>query len=107
MLPWLQTRSPRVIEVSTNETPSILRRLNLAVLGRGSIQANTFPSGHAAGSVAAALAVSGPMPTAGLVFVVLAASIVAATVIGRYHYVVDSVLGFLVAVAAWSLLIPG
>jgi membrane-associated phospholipid phosphatase len=81
----------------------LLRRLNLAVLSRGSIQVNTVPSGHAAGAVATALAVGSVMPVAGAVFLGLAALIVLATVLGRYHYVVDSVLGVLVALAAWSL----
>jgi membrane-associated phospholipid phosphatase len=41
------------------------------------------------------------MPVAGIVFALLAAAIVAATVLGRYHYLVDSLLGALVAVGAW------
>lgn len=106
MLPWLQTRPPRAIE-STNDRPHrtpALRRFNLAVLGRASIQANTLPSGHAAGAAAAALAVATVMPAAGAVFLAIAASIAIATVIGRYHYIVDSVLGVVVAMGAWSLL---
>lgn len=103
MLPWLQTRPPRAIEDTVSEPPSVLRRFNLAVLGRGSIQVNTLPSGHAAGAVATALAVMSVMPTAGAVFLGLAASIVIATVVGRYHYSVDSVLGVAVAIAAWLL----
>jgi hypothetical protein len=105
MLPWIQTRPPRVLEEVARPTPSavLLRRLNLAVLSRGSIQVNTVPSGHAAGAVATALAVGPVMPVAGAVFLGLAALVVLATVLGRYHYVVDSVLGVLVALAAWSL----
>jgi membrane-associated phospholipid phosphatase len=104
MLPWVQTRPPRVLET---ESPTVgtprLRRLNLGIVNRASIQANTIPSGHAAGALAAALAVGGVMPGAGAVFLVLALAIAVATVLGRYHYVVDSVLGVLVAVAAWAL----
>jgi membrane-associated phospholipid phosphatase len=106
MLPWLQTRPPRAIEDAhelPHRTPA-LRRFNLAVLSRGSIQANTLPSGHAAGALAAGLAVAAVMPAAGLAFLVLAGSIAIATVIGRYHYIVDSVLGVVVAIAAWSAL---
>lgn len=107
MLPWLQTRPPRACEMpraDASPSASILRRVNLAVLARASIQANTLPSGHTAGAVATALAVTSVMPAAGLAFLVLAVSIAAATVIGRYHYIVDSVLGVLVAVVAWYLL---
>jgi hypothetical protein len=53
--------------------------------------------------VAVALAVGAVLPWQGLIFLVLAASITAATVLGRYHYVVDSALGVLVAVAAWAI----
>jgi hypothetical protein len=105
MLPWLQTRPPRAIESAAGRIhpPSAVRRFNAAILSRGSIQVNTVPSGHAAGAVATALAVADVMPGAGIVFAILAAAIVAATVLGRYHYLVDSVLGVLVAVSAWLI----
>lgn len=104
-MPWLQTRPPRALETVGGAVPLVpfVRRLNAAILDRGSIQANTIPSGHAAGAVATALAVADVMPLAGVVFLLFAASIVAATVLGRYHYLVDSVLGVAVAVAAWYL----
>ena len=105
MLPWLQTRPPRAIEsaAGARHPPSAVRQFNEAILDRGSIQVNTVPSGHAAGAVAAALAVADVMPVAGIVFAFLAAAIVAATVLGRYHYLVDSLLGALVAVSTWLI----
>ncbi len=105
MMPWLQTRSPRVLERSAGliHPPSALRRFNAKILERGSIQVNTVPSGHAAGAVATALAVVDTMPFAGFIFLTLAASIVVATVLGRYHYLVDSLLGIAVAAGAWYL----
>jgi hypothetical protein len=102
-LPWLQTRPPRALE-ATAAPVTAARRLNMAVLGRGSIQANTIPSGHAAGAVAAALAVGQFMPAAGGCFLAIAASIVVATVVGRYHFALDSALGVLVALLAWASL---
>lgn len=105
-LPWIQTRSPRVLEDSGGTKPtSLVRTLNLAVLSRGSIQANTVPSGHAAGAVATALVVVEVMPSVGLAFLVLAGMIVAATVFGRYHYLIDSFLGVAVAVAVWTIVV--
>jgi len=104
-LPWIQTRPPRVFEdaaISPPRRPGV-RRINLGVADRASIQANTIPSGHAAGAAAVALAVGSTMPAAGGVFLFLALSIAVATVIGRYHYAVDSVLGVLVAVVVWML----
>ena len=105
MLPWLQTRPPRALEGAQARThpDSAIRRFNAAILERGSIQVNTIPSGHAAGAVATGLAVAGVEPLAGLVFSALAACIVVATVLGRYHYLVDSLLGLVVAVLAWLL----
>lgn len=102
-LPWLQTRPPRALEPTTGPATAA-RRLNLAVLRHGSIQVNTIPSGHAAGSVAAALAVGQFLPVFGWLFLVIAASIVVATIVGRYHFALDSVLGVLVALVAWASL---
>jgi membrane-associated phospholipid phosphatase len=70
----------------------------------GSIQVNTFPSAHAAGSIAVALAVASAIPSAGVVFLVLGLGITIATVLGRYHYLADSVLGVAVGTVAWLIL---
>jgi membrane-associated phospholipid phosphatase len=109
MLPWLQTRPPRVLEAlmaadggnnpKDDRTP--LRRLNLAILRRSSIQVNTLPSGHVAAALAVALMVLASAPVAGLAFLALTIAIAIATVIGRYHYVVDTVAGLGVALASW------
>jgi membrane-associated phospholipid phosphatase len=96
MLPWIQTRPPRVLESPRSPSAAPLRRLNLGVVGRVSIHANTVPSGHAAGAVAAALALWGTMPVAGALFLAVAASVTVATVTGRYHYTVDAVAGVVV-----------
>lgn len=103
MLPWLQTRPPRVLESGDGHTVrgAGVRRLNLRVVNQASIQVNTLPSGHAAGAVATALAVMSIAPAVGFAFLFLALSISIATVLGRYHYVVDTVLGALVALAVW------
>jgi membrane-associated phospholipid phosphatase len=82
----------------------MLRRLNLLVLHRGSIQANTVPSGHAAGAVATALMVMAYLPGPGLALMVLAFAIMAGSIVGRYHYLMDSVLGAAVAVVVWALM---
>ena len=101
-LPWLQCRPPRAIEPpppAPHEGP--IRRLNLWLLRHGSIQVNTLPSAHAAGALAVGLAVYSAMPTAGLVFIAIAAGITLATVLGRYHYAIDSILGVAVAIVTW------
>ncbi len=75
--------------------------LNLRVLDRASVQWNTFPSGHTAASVAAALAVGSSIPQAGVVLGVLAVSIAIGSVVGRYHYTADAITGALIAVLAF------
>ena len=72
----------------------------MAVLNRASVQWNTFPSGHTAASLATALAVAGDIPVAGVVFGVVAVSIAAGSVVGRYHYAADALAGAVVAVIA-------
>lgn len=105
LLPWLPTRPPRALEgpAAIDARRLAVRRANLWVLDRASIQVNTFPSAHASTALATALAVTELLPLAGAAFLVLALSIAVASVIGRYHYLADAVLGILVALAAWSL----
>ena len=101
LLPWMPTRAPRAIEPRTDARRSSIRQLNLAVLDRASVQWNTFPSGHTAASVATALAVAGDMPFAGVVLGIVAVSIAAGSVVGRYHYAADALAGAAVAVIAF------
>jgi membrane-associated phospholipid phosphatase len=103
MLPWVPTRPPRTIDSSSAHRIAGIRRLNLGLVNRASIQVNTLPSGHAAGAFATAFAVMSIAPAAGGAFLFLALSISTATVLGRYHYVVDTVLGALVAIVVWCL----
>lgn len=101
LLPWLPTRAPRAIEPPLPAPRSSIRRLNLAVLNRASVQWNTFPSGHTAASLATALAVGIHMPLAGVVLGVVALSIAAGSVAGRYHYAADAIIGAAAAVLAF------
>ncbi len=105
LVAWFETRPPRVGTgpAAMPAYTSPVRRLNLVVLDRASIHVNTFPSGHAAASFAAALAVGAVLPTAGAVVGLLALSIAAGSVAGRYHYALDAVLGALAAVAAFGI----
>jgi membrane-associated phospholipid phosphatase len=101
LLPWIPTRAPRAIEPLRGTARSTIRRMNLAVLNRASVQWNTFPSGHTAASLATALAVGHEMPVAGFVLGLLALSIAAGSVVGRYHYAADAIVGAVVAVLAF------
>jgi membrane-associated phospholipid phosphatase len=106
MLPWIQTRPPRDVEPPgvIDQRPILMRAINRAMVRRTSIGYNTFPSGHVAGSLAVAFAVSEALP--GLTVPMLAASglISVSTVVGRYHYAVDAVAGLVLTITAWTIL---
>jgi membrane-associated phospholipid phosphatase len=100
VLPWVQTRPPRAFRPHDPWT-SRLRRLNLKLLDRTSIQVNTFPSGHAAEAMAAALLVAdAPWPLAAAI-AATALLISTGTVLGRYHYAADAIAGWAVAICVW------
>ncbi len=101
-LPWVQTRPPRALE-SVEPWTSSIRAVNLRVLGSASIQVNTFPSGHAAEGLAAALlVVDAPAPVVALMMIA-AATVAAGAVLGRYHYLADALAGFVVALSVWAV----
>jgi PAP2 superfamily protein len=100
VLPWIQTRPPRALEPAAPWRVPV-RRFNLRLLGTASIQVNTFPSGHSAEALAAALfVVDAPWPVAAGM-VVTAAAISAGAVLGRYHYAADVLAGWAVALGVW------
>ncbi len=104
MLPWIATRPPRALGPTAIDGRRLaVRPLNLRILRHASIGLNTFPSGHAAAALATALAVGLHQPLTGLVFGVAALSIAVASVVGRYHYAADALLGVLLAVGAAAL----
>ena len=100
-LPWLVSRPPRFVNgPAADRSPSSVGRANVFVLGRVSHHLNTFPSGHVAVSVAAAISTGTVWPLAGVVLSVLAAGVALGAVTGRYHYIADVLLGALIGVMA-------
>jgi membrane-associated phospholipid phosphatase len=95
----LQSRPPWMIERKAVVPDRAVHRAASLMVENLTIHANTFPSGHVAGSLAVALAVIRVLPGAGVVLLVLAASIASACVVGRYHYLLDVVAGAALAVA--------
>jgi PAP2 superfamily len=78
-----------------------VRRLNFAVLNRGSIQAITFPSAHVASTVACGLVLLRYAPAMGVAFLAVAAGVAAGAFVGRYHYFWDVVAGAVLAVGVF------
>lgn len=126
-LPWLRSRPPRLLEAgrpqgagagslnrpaastalhagATQPAASWGRRLNLAILNNASVQANTLPSGHVSGAVAAALGVMSFDAVPGWCLMAMAVAISAGAVAGRYHYAVDCVTGAAVALLVWAVI---
>ncbi len=99
----IQSRPPWALEQRVALPDRAVHTLGSLVVQRFSIQANTFPSGHAAGSLAVALAVIGTLPWTGAVLLVIALSISLACVVGRYHYTVDVLAGAALALLLWML----
>lgn len=99
----IQTRPPWLVERKPVLADRAVHRAASQMVEHLTIRANTFPSGHVAGSLAVALAVIDTMPATGAALLVLAASIGVATVVGRYHYVIDGIAGAALAVAVWTI----
>ena len=91
-LPWLVSRPPRTLNAAAVASAGV-HRVNEFVLKRISHGLNTFPSGHVAVSLAAALEVMSISQPAGIVLLVIASAIAAGAVLGRYHYALDVVVG--------------
>jgi membrane-associated phospholipid phosphatase len=98
-LALVSTRPPWVVEHRTAQSSGAVDRLAAYAVRNVTIGANTFPSGHAAGSLGVAFAVLSASIPVGAVFLVLAIGICIACVAGRYHYAVDVIAGAALAIA--------
>jgi membrane-associated phospholipid phosphatase len=100
-LSLIQARPPWALERQVRLSDRAIHRFASNIVQRFTTTANTFPSGHVAGSLAVALGVMGSQPRTAAVFLVLALSISVACIVGRYHYVVDVIAGGLLALVIW------
>jgi membrane-associated phospholipid phosphatase len=83
-----------------------LRRLNLLLVGNYGIHSSVFPSAHVSGAMAGALMLRRVLPErrwVGRMALLVAVLIAAATVYGRYHYLVDALSGVAMGVVAYRL----
>ena len=101
---FLPALPPRLLpdrQEGTGAPTNNVRRLNLSILNRGSIQAITFPSAHVASTTAVALVLALLMPATGALFLAIAASIAIGAFLGRYHYFMDVAAGGAEALAVF------
>ena len=101
---FVQTLPPRTLEAEMLRKRGGVQTLNLGIIQRASIQINTFPSAHAAASMAVALAITHVNPLIGGILIWLALSIAAAAAVCRYHFTADVVIGTLIAIVWYVLL---
>jgi membrane-associated phospholipid phosphatase len=107
-LPWTVARPPRLLDAARGGMPAgtsspealLLARINAHVLGRVSHNLNTFPSGHVAVALAAALIVFPLSVGWGTAFLAVSVAIAVAAVSGRYHYLIDVLAGVAVSAVA-------
>lgn len=102
MLPWFQTRPPWALEPPRASDAVGVRRFGLFWVRHTSICVNTFPSGHAAGSLAVAFGVLPAAPAAAAWLATVALTIAVASVVGRYHYALDAITGVALALIVWA-----
>ena len=98
-LPWTAAPPPRIVARDEQARRGVAR-FNAGLLGRVSHNLNTFPSGHVAVALAAALVVWPISMAWGAVFVAMTVAIAVAAVAGRYHYLVDVLGGLGIGVLA-------
>jgi membrane-associated phospholipid phosphatase len=102
-LAFIQTRPPWAVERKPVLADRAVHDLATQMVEVFTIHVNTFPSGHVAGSLAVAIAVAATMPIVGALLIALALIIAVATVVGRYHYVLDGIAGMVLALVLWAI----
>jgi membrane-associated phospholipid phosphatase len=106
--PFWPSEPPRTI-FPGEDFPSydtVFRRFNWWLLGGYGIHTSVFPSAHVGGAFSAYFGMKIALPERRWVarfLLVMAILIATATVYGRYHYLVDALAGFAVAVVAFVI----
>ncbi len=100
IVPFAQTLPPRLLHCSESapQTKLKIRSFNLFILRHASIHLNTFPSAHVASTVGASLVLMRFVPAVGVIFLLVALSIAAGAVVGRYHFALDVIFGAMLSV---------
>ena len=99
----VHTRPPRTLERTRERAVRRTQHAAFDAVDNFSIGANTIPSGPGAAPLAITLALLEPLPVVAAAFFAYAIIITAACITGRYHFIVDCVLGAMVAVIVWMV----
>ncbi|HEY4363140.1 MAG TPA: phosphatase PAP2 family protein [Bryobacteraceae bacterium] len=105
LFPYFPSEPPRTVFAGEDlpHVVTVIRQLNLWIVGGYGIHSSVFPSAHVSSAFSAAwglLAVMREKRWMGWTMLVYAVSVSIATVYGRYHYGVDAVAGFAVSLLA-------
>ena len=108
LFPYFPSDPPRVVFAGQDlpHVSTVLRRMNLAIVGGVGIHSSVFPSAHVSSAFSAGwglLVFFRDKRWVGWFTIVYAASVALATVYGRYHYLVDALAGIAVSIAALVL----
>jgi membrane-associated phospholipid phosphatase len=105
LFPYFPSDPPRVAFGGTDlPRMTVVRELNLWLVGDYGIHSSVFPSAHVSSAFSAAWALFAFLPERkryGWGMLVYAASVALATIYGRYHYAADAAAGFAIS------LVPG
>jgi PAP2 superfamily len=100
---FVPTNPPRTIEMnSAATTTGKVRRFNLWIVRRFSIQLNTFPSAHVTATLGSSLVLLHFVSGIGLVFVLVSVAIALGAVLGRYHYAADVLVAAALTIAVYA-----
>jgi membrane-associated phospholipid phosphatase len=108
LLPFFPSQPPRLLFPGMDDptVTSWVRRFNLWILRKATIQVGVFPSAHVSSAFAAAWAMFLLLPRQkrfGWGVLAYAISVSIATIYGRYHYAADVVAGFGVSLIAGAV----
>jgi membrane-associated phospholipid phosphatase len=108
LLPLFPTESPRIL-FQRQDLPTVMtvfRRANIWVLNACDIRTSVFPSGHVTVAFSCAFAAISAIPTKpwiGRSLLLFATLVAINTLYGRYHFAIDALAGFGIAVLGYLI----
>jgi membrane-associated phospholipid phosphatase len=105
LFPYFPSEPPRTVFPGADlpHMMTLVRQLNLWILGGYGIHSSVFPSAHVSSTFSAAwglLATIPKRPAIGIAMGIYALSVAIATIYGRYHYATDALAGVAISLVA-------